>query len=121
MVPKPDESLISVHLGPKIDLGAMMLRASHMVSACGETGETRDFQVKRFHAIMCYLGTHSAELGKEFVLIDDGEQMVFPHEVLAAVHESFLPEPLPSQSSVDVQHVIDNAKRKVARWTTLRS
>lgn len=108
--PKPDQKKVSLHVGHENSQEALALRIMHMVSALGSVGTPRDFQAKRYHMIMLYTSIHMDALKKDFIVIDDTEVATVPNVVLAAIHEAFLPEPIPALASLDLKKIIARAK-----------
>lgn len=111
VVPKPEESDHVIRLGSEFkEAQKHILRASHMISAGGAKGSDRDFQLERFVKILRFIGENLSTLKKDFIVINDGEIASVPQPVLAAIHEAFLPEPIPDFLSVDVKNIIARAK-----------
>lgn len=119
VMPKPEEMTVAVHIGNERSQRANAVRIFHMVSTEGTRGEDRDFQAIRFHAAMIYVSLFRAEFLKAgFMVIDDTTAANIPSEVLAAVHERLLDDPLPTPEAIDLNKIIAAARQmeKTGIW-----
>ena len=106
--PEISERLVRIPDNQTRSHGANAARISHMLSLQGHTGENRIFRGQRFQAVLTQVAHALPQIRREFIALSDGVVTDVSAEILAAFHEFFLNDPMPSEC--DVTRCIDRAK-----------